>query len=384
MATAALNKSYSQSWPNGPGLSASSARKFRKEQKGFRQTTPVTNTPLAYNMWLEDGSENTPILNPFSPTWYTWLDDAPNSPLAYRLQQSIASPTVNGGLLQLAINKCYGKLRDESVRAVAAGLGETLAEARDAVSMIALRAATLSRAYKYLRKGDLVRCLKELRIPPGDYVRRHGRWTSPRDASSLWLEFWFGWSPLLGDIHGAMEVLSSPFPWGHFEAKASVTESWNYSLSNSDFSEIQEASAVLYRCQQGIDLRVQNPNVVLAGQLGVLNPLSVAWALVPFSFLVDWFVDVQSWLDSLTDFAGCEVQQPYTTLSIKATVTGKRTGKAPWFTGRTAPRNYRLAYVKRSTTLSTPLPVGKMITRLSYTRAATAMSLVVGIFSPKH
>jgi hypothetical protein len=35
--------------------------------------------------------------------------------------------------------------------------------------------------------------------------------------------------------------------------------------------------------------------------LGVTKPLSVIWELVPFSFVVDWFVSVGEWISSLED-----------------------------------------------------------------------------------
>jgi hypothetical protein len=41
--------------------------------------------------------------------------------------------------------------------------------------------------------------------------------------------------------------------------------------------------------------------------LGLTNPALVGWELVPFSFVVDWFTPIGSWLESLTAFEGYNV-----------------------------------------------------------------------------
>lgn len=52
---------------------------------------------------------------------------------------------------------------------------------------------------------------------------------------------------------------------------------------------------------------VSNPNLALANRLGVINPAVVAWDLVPWSFVVNMFVNVNELLSSLTDEVGYDV-----------------------------------------------------------------------------
>jgi hypothetical protein len=52
--------------------------------------------------------------------------------------------------------------------------------------------------------------------------------------------------------------------------------------------------------------RIANQTVRRAVALGVANPASIAWELVPYSFVVDWFVPVGNTLEAMTATAGLD------------------------------------------------------------------------------
>lgn len=68
-------------------------------------------------------------------------------------------------------------------------------------------------------------------------------------------------------------------------------------------------------------VEVADPNARLASQLGFVNPAVVAWELVPFSFVVDWFVNVGDVLSSYTDFLGFKFLESSVTSFNKDRVT---------------------------------------------------------------
>lgn len=374
MANTPLVKTYQQFWKNKNGT-ANTARIFRKFQSGVRQD-PITPDPQPYILHLENASGSPPIQNPQVPSANTWYVDAPNTPLAYKLQQVFAAPS---GVAQVALNKAYGDLLD-NFNEYRAGLGETFAEGREAIKMIWQRARVLAKAYGHLKKGRFRRFLQVLSIRAN---RRHRSkvWNRPRDASSLWLEYWLGWAPLIGDIHSAMETLVNPFPWGRITGRGSALEVWRYSRSTKDFDVVQNCD-LKFRARMATDVLVTNPNLFLADNVGLLNPAAVAWALVPLSFIVDWFIDVGQFLNSLTDFAGTSFRRSWTTLFIKANPTGYQTGKGA-LRGKFAPRDEHLCYVRRWTSIVKPIPTFMVPMRLGVTRAATAISLLVLLFTSK-
>jgi hypothetical protein len=48
-----------------------------------------------------------------------------------------------------------------------------------------------------------------------------------------------------------------------------------------------------------IDFQIENPLTNTLSSLGLTNPLNVAWELVPFSFVVDWFIPIGDFFNGL-------------------------------------------------------------------------------------
>lgn len=61
-----------------------------------------------------------------------------------------------------------------------------------------------------------------------------------------------------------------------------------------------------------------NPNVLLASNLGLTNPAMVAWDLVPFSFVVDWFLPVGKFLNSFDSHYGFSLKHGCGAYDIKS------------------------------------------------------------------
>lgn len=50
--------------------------------------------------------------------------------------------------------------------------------------------------------------------------------------------------------------------------------------------------------------RLHDPKVALFSSLGLINPASIAWEVMRYSFVVDWFLPIGPWLNSWTADAG--------------------------------------------------------------------------------
>lgn len=242
--------------------------------------------------------------------------------------------------------------------------------------MIAARALQLRRAWVSLRRGEFLAFLRHLAVKP---LPHHRRWRRSRHAASTWLEYHFGWSPLLGDIYNACDLLQAKYPdsrlikaRGSANGKGSkplVIDTEIYSLEGNVGVEI------------GAEISISNPNLFLANRLGVINPASVAWELIPFSFLVDWFIPVGKFLDSYTDFVGLSLKSSYTTWFVRTSaVVGyywKPNGGRYGITQQT-----EAVHWNRTLGVVSPALIPKQWKGLSVSRAATSMSLLIQVFKP--
>lgn len=143
---------------------------------------------------------------------------------------------------------------------------------------------------------------------------------SVRSLSKAYLEFHFGWAPLMKDIYDAMEVIQKPIRPHKVMGKATFVYPSPLNKITSVYDPVnKERTTETYTknfretLAQRADLIISNPNLAMMQQWGVVNPLSIAWELVPFSFVLDWFVTVGDYLNSLTDFAGVTLINPQKT-----------------------------------------------------------------------
>jgi hypothetical protein len=109
--------------------------------------------------------------------------------------------------------------------------------------------------------------------------------------------------------------------------------------------------------------------------LGLINPAVVAWELVPFSFLVDWFIPVGKFLDSWTDQLGYDIQYPFstTTRTVKHYEEYRQDSTTNWDNSEGWYHN-RLLGIPPYRLVSTPFK------GFSVARGATAISLVIQQF----
>lgn len=221
----------------------------------------------------------------------------------------------------MAINTAIAEFRQRLSES--AELAVNLAERKQAMDMITNRAHQLFSAARALRRGGPFAFLSELKITPDSSTLRkarkdHRKWKRSKDFSNLWLEYHFGWSPLVKDIGNAVDFLQGPIPMGPISAKGRRV--------SLDFSEVVSDSTDLLRstttrnikgwiqCKVGGQVHMTNSDLFLANRMGFTNPFVVAWELVPFSFVVDWFVNVSDVLRNFDGYVGIDIKEPYHTV----------------------------------------------------------------------
>nr|WEU70935.1 MAG: maturation protein [Hangzhou fiers-like virus 4] len=267
-------------------------------------------------------------------------------------------------------NRCYSTLMGR-IRGEHGGVqGLTfLAEFNESLRMVAARSMQFARAAADLRKGRFHSFLARWGLKP---LPKHQdlKRTKAKEAAGLWLEYWFGWAPSLNDVYNAVNLLQQPIPAQRFKARARFNQPQQLVTSGARQEGVFE-----YGCSMRATVTVSNPNLWLANQLGLVNPASTAWELIPFSWLLGWWVNVGQVLSSLTDWFGLSVRDASTT--YYAAAKGLVRASDPYWNQTSDYEGF--AWV-RSLGIHKPVLKVTGLSGLSVTRAATACSLVVQLF----
>lgn len=213
-------------------------------------------------------------------------------------------------------------------------LGQAFGERAQTVKLVQETVRRLVTSAKALRKGDLRAFAKGLGLDSETAGQSRNQWASsqqkkvgksryingkkiawkkfqrdfkqnPQDAfANAWLEFTYGWRPLLSDVYGAMAVFEKPIeePMAYVRTRFSkqwvdvvTTSSMYFKTSTARSFSVRKQYILYYDYGDS----ATSPFVHSLASMGLTNPLELAWELLPFSFVVDWFLPIGSYLTAL-------------------------------------------------------------------------------------
>lgn len=195
-------------------------------------------------------------------------------------------------------------------------------EAAKTEKMIANRIVGLVSAARQLRRGNLSGFLNSLDLPSPTsrtkqrFNRDFGK-DARKSAGNAWLEYQYGWKPFLSDAKTAAELLASTCskPRNRVSTiSVSIKRQNRFTIGDSsDFTPYDTASfdrPTTQDEQKRLKGRylVRDELLNTASLLSLTNPLEVAWELVPFSFVADWFLPIGDFLSNMTALQGIDFQ----------------------------------------------------------------------------
>lgn len=296
---------------------------------------------------------------------------------------AIDEPTARQTLdTSAALVKARLKIKNKRV-----DLGVAYAERKATAWMLGDTATRLGKAVRSLRRGSFREAARTLGILNEVKQPRGSNWINH------WLALQYGWKPLLSDLYGAADALRKrPREDWLVTAKAASrdTNQWKYTRSptatNGVLSGGTDACEVVADRQRGVFVRIdalpENDLTMSFVQLGLTNPLLVAWEVVPYSFVIDWFLPIGNWLDSLDALLG--YSQSYTSITTRNEIVWDERGISKDFSKTSFVHNdfvgwKRILEVKRTAQSGVPLPTFPAFKDpASLLHAANGLSLLAG------
>lgn len=261
---------------------------------------------------------------------------------------TVAATVPSGSDENRAIVKARNNLKGSRVN-----LGVAFGERKRTAHLIGSTASNIARSIRHLKRGQVRKAMNVLGITSSK--------REPRGANvpQKWLELQYGWKPLLNDVYGSVNALASrPAYESRVTAHATVESPPLTGFSSLTVQPSSYSGAGWTRgatTKRGVKVRLDaipdNELKSSLSSLGVTNPLSVAWELVPFSFVVDWFAPVGNWLESIDALAGYTGVTQVTSRLSKAEWSHGGAANVVWGTWNYTNYSYSGAY-RRSVLLS--------------------------------
>lgn len=317
---------YMNTWTGGDG-------RYEFDSSGHRHPKWNTYDKLVDVIYLDTRKVDPPYLVPLAVSPAPW--------------------TSNDDLRVLA--KLVTKIRGSDFN-----LAVTAAESPEFVRMVANDARQLAKAVSHARRGRLADAVEVLfdaynshrhysnasffhKKNPGAVPFRRPSISKKqfltKDLPTRWLELQYGWLPTINDVYNAAQAYASLTAGSRRQVvvvsrrvnsfyEGSLSPSLIHCPGHSTFS--RKIFAVV---QEDLSLK---------RTLGLVNPLSLAWELLPYSFVADWFIPISTYLDVLNVIPNVNANYYYVDTDRRQTVYGAplETSVKAAYTGLHGSREY--------------------------------------------
>jgi len=136
--------------------------------------------------------------------------------------------------------------------------------------------------------------------------------------TNRWLEYRYGWTPLVMELQGALKALDKSRNIklrGTARGKAIKSFTSETSLSNRPLFNASPAFGnvdLLFTQHERVECRSYvlfevSKDFQTARDFGFTEVPLAMWELVPFSFVVDWFIPIGDWLEAVTPKLGVTI-----------------------------------------------------------------------------
>lgn len=270
------------------------------------RTDTLIDTPTLYlsRSGSSGRDRKTPRPYVFKQAWIAKANPGVTLQTSSSVLYRLSSP--QGAVLE---NRLYEKLRSKSYEDLQ--LAVDLLQGRQTVELVATLLNSVRRPLRTI----------------AETLRRHARRSrgtrNPFEIplnmfSDVWLPFQYGVKPTIASIYDTIGAYNNR-KMVRKKVKASTFESlqdiYRYSLGGVAH---QTDTRWKHLVSGGFTIQVVNPNVFMLERLGFLNLASIAWELVPFSFVLDRFIPIGTWARQLSDYSGCELTDGWVTHFVKS------------------------------------------------------------------
>lgn len=200
-----------------------------------------------------------------------------------------------------AANKLLHNLKDMKVN-----IGAAFAERRQTAQLFSDTVKRIGNSLGSLKSGNYkaaAQWLSGTRIPTGpSRPRPSGKVSQSKALANDWLSLQFGWLPLAKDLYGSLETLAAHADrLSRVRVSASVTKRWSRlgDVFGSQWDGVPNGAHRYgnYTAKYVCVFSYSHLGLNDLASVGITNPVSVAWEVLPWSFIIDWFIPIGRYID---------------------------------------------------------------------------------------
>lgn len=308
-----VNPPYNADWSN-PSAYDGNYETISDENHGRRRVGIVMG-PL--DLYKSTRSHTDGELKGTVPEWgETWTH---RGDMIDGIESSLTFPSITGdaaAMSQIALIKAYAEMKRSSIMS-----GEVLSDLGRTVGML---------KHPFRSSQQLIRKMNLRKLK---YLKKSGS-NAAQAISNAWLEHRFGWQPIFNDIATiVIDAKKIKATMGEKNLVARATErntgrfqvpfaqrngggqfsSHRYTGSATSTQEVSASAGIIYDLASRS--KADSAEQVLGTRTMDIVPL--VWEKIPYSFVVDRFVNVGDWLQAVTPDPFITVKRSWTTYVIR-------------------------------------------------------------------
>lgn len=296
---------------------------------------------------------------------------------------------------RVAANNFHASLR--SRQNISAGV--LIGEIGESLSLVTRTATTMYQIFVALKRGRISDAIEAIQNHYGSRGQHNLRGVRMRNrtsrsnlsrseyASLAWLELQFGWKPILQDLYDLIVII--------FDSLSLVNKRW-LSISGygkgppfieyNDYTDTNGFTTKTTYSERQIGVTsiysIGSDAVDVLSSYGLVNPASIAWELIPFSFVIDWFIPIGHIIESTTAEAG--LVRESVSASCKRSFTRRAINDSYWFennlVSETVHESFTRTIVSDSDFPDVPFQLTSLLELTDSWHVITSMALLRSVF----
>lgn len=176
-------------------------------------------------------------------------------------------------------------------------LGIALGEGRKTIQMVSQSLTAIGGALREVKRGNLSQARRLLGMTSVRVSHKEDARFKALTLANRWLELQYGWKPLIRDVYSAMTayaLLSNPPRIWVITVKHNTPYRRATAYDASQKIRRNAKAKAMSTMKYSFTEVLSTPR-----SLGLYDPEAIAWEVMPWSFVIDWFIPIGSYLQQL-------------------------------------------------------------------------------------